>query len=82
VPLSAVFRFPSTVLIALNWGNFTLSGPPPVTMRSCSAPMILTAPKHHNPSEITWAVGASELAANSATASVVNGCLAKHAYCG
>ncbi len=49
---------------------------------SWSAPMILTPRKHHNPSDTTTAEVANDFAAQIATASVVNGCLAKQAYCG
>jgi len=44
--------------------------------------MIVTARKHHSPSDTTWADVASDFAAQIAIASVVNGCLAKHAYSG
>ena len=50
-PLMAVLRLPSKVLMALNCGSFTLALPPPVTWRSCSAPTMVVAPKHHSAPE-------------------------------
>src|ERR671910_760806 len=80
--MSAVLRLLSSVLTALNWGSLAPALPLPVTVRWCSAPMILTPRKHHSPSDTTWAEVASDLAAQIATASVVSGCLAKQAYSG
>src|SRR5882724_9724316 len=68
--------------MALNCGSLVLAFPPPVTVDSWSAPMIVTARKHHSPSATTWADVASDFAAQIAIASVVNGCQAKHAYSG
>jgi hypothetical protein len=65
-----------------NGGSFVLALPLPVTTRSCSAPTICTAPKHHSPSETTVADGAIERAANTATCSCVNGCWRRHRNCG
>jgi hypothetical protein len=39
-----------------------------VTTRSCVAPTVYTAPKHHSPSETTVADGAIERSTNTDTA--------------
>src|SRR5574337_1714035 len=78
----AVFRLPSSVLTHLNCGSAMLALPPPVTMRSCSAPTKVAAPKHHSPSLTTLADGAIWLAANAAIASLVGGCWLRHTYSG
>ena len=62
--------------------QLVLALPLPVTVGSWCAPMILTARKHHSPSDTTTAEVANDFAAHIATASVVKGCLEKHAYCG
>ena len=74
MPLKLEIAFCVHGVIALNCDSLVLAAPPPVTMRSCSAPMSFTPRKHHKPSVTTLADGASDLAAKAATSSVVNGC--------
>ena len=58
--------------MAVNCSIFALAGPPPVTVRSCTAPASVTAVKHHNPSDTTRAEAANDVLAQAAIAFLVS----------